>query len=217
MDAQLATLSTGATLPVQVCDLCVDILGASGGYVAIASPGHSDIAVHAGDDDGSRLAALEVELGEGPAHSAMRTHEPAVVTLGRQSVRWPVFVEAASRVGPVRVHAFPLRSAVGVFGVLVVHVARGQMLSVEDEVAQVLVDRAGGALLGCGDAEALVGSDDWSRSAVIHQATGMMAAQLGIGADSAFVMLRSRAFSSAQTVAQVARDVVERRLDFHED
>ncbi len=48
----------------------------------------------------------------------------------------------------------------------------------------------------------------------VHQATGMVTVQAGVGIEDAFLMLRARAFSTERSVAEVARDVVERRLRF---
>jgi hypothetical protein len=48
----------------------------------------------------------------------------------------------------------------------------------------------------------------------VHQASGMVLAQLGVSIDDAFLILRARAFSDGTSVAQVARDVVERRIRF---
>jgi hypothetical protein len=48
----------------------------------------------------------------------------------------------------------------------------------------------------------------------VHQATGMVLAQLNISAKDAALLLRAHAFASGRSVREVATDVVERRLDF---
>jgi hypothetical protein len=48
----------------------------------------------------------------------------------------------------------------------------------------------------------------------VHQATGMVLAQLGVPAQDAFVRLRAHAFAALRPLAEVARDVVVRRLVF---
>jgi hypothetical protein len=48
----------------------------------------------------------------------------------------------------------------------------------------------------------------------VHQASGMVAAQLRIDVDDALVVLRAHAFAHGRSVRDVAGDVVERRLDF---
>ena len=56
-----------------------------------------------------------------------------------------------------------------------------------------------------------------SDRAEVHQATGMILAQLGIPAQDAFVRLRAYAFAHRRPLGDVARDVVARRLVFAED
>ncbi len=57
----------------------------------------------------------------------------------------------------------------------------------------------------------------WSKRAEIHQATGMVVAQLGVSPTDAFARLRAHAFTQGTTLAEVARAVVARRLRFTED
>jgi hypothetical protein len=56
-----------------------------------------------------------------------------------------------------------------------------------------------------------------SDRAEVHQATGMILAQLGVPAQDAFVRLRAHAFAARRPLAEVARDVVARRLVFTQD
>ena len=53
--------------------------------------------------------------------------------------------------------------------------------------------------------------------AEVHQATGMILAQLDIPAADAFVRLRAHAFAHQRPLAEVAADVVMRRLVFTDD
>jgi AmiR/NasT family two-component response regulator len=48
----------------------------------------------------------------------------------------------------------------------------------------------------------------------VHQASGMVTVQAGVSIDEAFLMLRAHAFATGRPVAEVAKDVVERRLRF---
>jgi ANTAR domain/GAF domain len=57
----------------------------------------------------------------------------------------------------------------------------------------------------------------WNDRAEVHQATGMILAQLGVSAEDAFVRLRAHAFATRRPLADVARDVVARRLVFAQD
>ncbi len=57
----------------------------------------------------------------------------------------------------------------------------------------------------------------WGHRAEIHQATGMVVAQLGINAQDAFARLRAYAFAEQRLLSDVARDVVQRKLRFSND
>jgi hypothetical protein len=51
---------------------------------------------------------------------------------------------------------------------------------------------------------------------VVHQAAGMVAAQLAISVGEALIRLRAYAFANGRGLAEVADDVVRRRLRFHD-
>jgi ANTAR domain len=55
-------------------------------------------------------------------------------------------------------------------------------------------------------------ADEPAHWAEVHQATGMISVQLQASVEEAFVRLRAHAFSARRPLADVARDVVERRL-----
>ena len=46
----------------------------------------------------------------------------------------------------------------------------------------------------------------------VHQASGMVKVQAGVTIEEAFLMLRAHAFASGRPIADVAKNVVERRL-----
>ncbi len=51
----------------------------------------------------------------------------------------------------------------------------------------------------------------------IDQATGMLTVQLGVGAAEAFARLRAYAYAQDRRLADVAGDIVARRLRLHPD
>ena len=53
---------------------------------------------------------------------------------------------------------------------------------------------------------------DWAHRAVVHQATGMISAQLAVELTDALARMRSVAFSSGRSIYDVAADVVSRRI-----
>jgi hypothetical protein len=66
------------------------------------------------------------------------------------------------------------------------------------------------------------GRDGWlepmvASRAEIHQAIGMVLAQLGVSADTALARMRGHAFAEQRLLIDVAHDVVARRLVFTEN
>ncbi|MEU0094833.1 ANTAR domain-containing protein [Kribbella sp. NPDC006257] len=55
----------------------------------------------------------------------------------------------------------------------------------------------------------------WSARAEVHQATGMVVAQLHMPANDALAILRAHAYDT--TLAEIAHQVVIRQLDFRGD
>ena len=53
--------------------------------------------------------------------------------------------------------------------------------------------------------------------AEIDQATGMLTEQLGVGITEAFIRLRAYAYAHDRRLADLARDIVARRLRLHPD
>jgi GAF domain-containing protein len=164
---------------------------------------------------------LQFDLGEGPAWDAMKTQRPVVVR-DLHSVRrtpWPALQKAA-RYGEVRsIYALPLMmgslriGAVSLFLQAPVALTSGQITD-----AEILAHIAAGHVLRRSlAARALkTNSEDnegYSRR-VVHQATGMVLAQLNLSAADALLIIHGHAFSHGQTVRDVATAVVTRRLDF---
>jgi len=78
-------------------------------------------------------------------------------------------------------------------------------------VLMLALDERGGLAPGAAD---LLEAGFTERRAEIHQAVGMISVQLGVSLTDALVALRARAYAEGRTIAQVAADVIARRLSF---
>jgi hypothetical protein len=133
--------------------------------------------------------------------------------------RWPAFMAGAADLGVAAVFAFPLRiGAISVGALDLYRDQPGDLTGTDTTKALVAADSAALALLqldsGKGDTFA---EDVGNRSTYqlqVHQATGMVQVQLGVTTEEAFLMLRARAFASGRPLADLATDVVARRLRF---
>ncbi|MCU1657030.1 MAG: hypothetical protein JWO57_1686 [Pseudonocardiales bacterium] len=198
---------------VEACRLILDVDGAA---ITIENTTLQRITLCATNDVAARLEDLQEILGEGPSHDAFTTGEPVVATLDASQPRWPEFGAAVRRaVGSVTVHAMPMRPGGQVIGVLCLL----QQPAVEApellDGAQFLSDAVGAALLSEPPRdEGVTDTGPWSTRAEIHQATGMVIAQLGLQPGDALAILRAHAFADDTTLSEIAHQVVLRRLDF---
>jgi hypothetical protein len=136
--------------------------------------------------------------------------------------RWPGFGPTAVAAGARAVFGFPIRLGAARFGALNLYRDRPGELT-EDQHADALVlagvsaravlEMQARAPLGGLAAELEAGAD---LRLVVHQAAGMIAAQLDVGLAEAIVRLRAYSFANDLSIIEVAEDVVARRLRFDE-
>jgi len=177
------------------------------------------------------VEGLEFTLGEGPSRDAVIAGVPVLVAdldVPDQLARWPAFAYSVSGF-PVRaVFAFPLRIGAISVGVLTAHRAvpgsltdrqLANALTLADAVALLLVHRV--ALGPDADADPGPGPErglrpGWEQPATcrpdVHQATGMISVQLEVSLAEALVRLRAHAYAEDRPVAEIAADVLARRL-----
>jgi len=227
--ATIAKQSRGGRLTVgDVCDAAVATLGVDGGGATLMLNPMVQETVHTTDQVSADVERLQIALGEGPCMDAFSGAGPALahdLNLDEYASRWPAFTPAALAGGAQAVFALPLQMGAIRLGALDLYRAEPGPLSSE-QVADALVyaDTASMLLL---DAAAATGRDaaelEWQHNdrtvghAVVHQATGMLLVQLGVDAETAFARLRAHAYAAGLPLAQVARDIVERRLRLEPD
>jgi hypothetical protein len=165
---------------------------------------------------------LQYTLGEGPCVDAHR-HGTAVLEpdLAKpDKPRWQAFSSPALEAGARAVFGFPIRVGAAHLGALDLYRDRPGPLS-DDQLAdaQVMADVAARAILAM-QAHASPGTVAVELEAeanfqyVVHQAAGMVSVQLDVTVGEALIRLRAHAFRTGRLIADVARDVVERRLRF---
>ena len=199
---------------VPVTGAAVSILGAAQSTVCASNPA------------AARLDELQFDLGEGPCWDALATRRPVIGATfdGADRAAWPLFVSsmvADELVADVKaIFAFPLYVGPLDIGAVDLFSTSPATLT-DDQIADAsqLANVAGWQVLRrmLADQE-VTGSgvtDETSFSRrEVHQATGMVLAQLGVTPEEALLLLRAHAFSAGRSVAEIANDVVERRLNF---
>lgn len=213
----VATEGSQQPLPVRLCLASMFILGAEGAAITLSYTDAARLTVCATDEVSARLEDLQDVLGEGPGPDAYRTGRIVRAELGQdESRRWPTFAESAlTAVGPAAISALPIRPGMDVLGVLTVYQLPARPLEREPAVAQFLADAVGAAMLRDGGLQDDGGGGaPWLARAQVDQATGMVVAQLGVSPEDAVALLRAHAYADNASMATIAAEIIERRLDF---
>ena len=213
-----------------VCAVAVSSAALSGSWVVAARGGDPDFVMCVTDPVSEQLAELQLTLGEGPCHDVLASAGPVLAgDLGdaESARRWPAFTPAACKLGAGAVFAFPLIVGAIRAGVLGLYRgAPGPLPGRQFGDLLILADAATVMLLGSadgdgenGDGAALDGQapDLALHRAEIDQATGMLTVQLGVPVAEAFSRLRAYAYSQDRRLADVAGDIVARRLRLGRD
>lgn len=188
---------------------CVDLLDLEGAAAILMTDEGGGIVLARDGEDGTPLLERQFELGVGPALDAHRRGDVVMTPdLGRHDdARWPDL--AAWNEAVRAVLAAPMRLGGVRLGVLVLHRARPGRWSVEEQLdAMTVADLSTNAAL-----DHLSGLEDGDlaptpQNAVIHQATGMLAARHDSDLLTALARLRALAFAEGRPLYDVAVDVV---------
>lgn len=213
--------------------VCVDELPVTGAAISLVAGDERQEPVFATDHVAGELDELQFRLGEGPSVEASTRCRPVQVTdlADISDSRWPMFAVAARRTPARGMYVFPLHAGTTGVGVLALyHVEPGVLPTSDMGTALCVADAAFWALLGLlsaatpdrGKAKTVAAPRDWLTGAPlyrteVYQATGMIIAQLDVSAENALARLRAHAFVHGPSLAEVARDVVTRRLRFDKE
>jgi hypothetical protein len=206
----------------RLCVVCAEVTAMSGAGIMLMAGAEPRGSVCTTNEVSARIEQLQYTLGEGPCIDAHRFQRPVLEPDLAQPAasRWLGFTPPALAAGARAVFGFPLRVGSVRLGALNLYRDQPGEFS-EDQHADALVmaDVAARAVLGMqGDtplgvlaAELEAGGDF---QLVVHQAAGMVAAQLDVRVGEALSRLRARAFADDRLLVDVAADVVNRRLRF---
>ncbi|MER7490850.1 GAF and ANTAR domain-containing protein [Streptomyces sp. NPDC126497] len=211
-----------AAVPGRLCAVAVELLPVDGASVSLRGDGVLPVQLAASGPRAARLAQLQATLGDGPCRHVLEIGAPVLahdLAAAGCADRWPVFAQQALGAGVRAVYALPLGSGAVCIGTLDLYRGTpGGLTDGELRVARLVAGVMTAALtdlpygLPVGDEPWLSGlAADHDR---VHQAVGMIMAQLGVGADEALARLRADAFAHGRTALEVAMDVVAHRRRF---
>ena len=223
--ASLLGESSAATdAPHRLVMACTRALPVTGvGLILMTDAGPAG-AVAASDGPAGTMENLQFTLGEGPCVECSRTGWPVLQPdLARTGpARWPGFTAGALEAGIRAIFALPLR--VGAIKVGVLDLYRdvpGELTDAELAEALSFADAATEILMVLQSQASLDGSGLGTIPVIedraeVHQATGMVAVQAGVGMAEALLRLRARAYATDQPILDLASEVLEGTLTFSE-
>lgn len=221
----LSVLVRRAGGPLEIAHLCAvaaELTAASGAGIMLVDGGASRGSVCTTDSVSALLEDLQFTLGEGPCIDACSEGRPVTEPdlSAPSTLRWLAFSTPALAAGVRAVFGFPIRVGAVQLGALNLYRSTPGPLTAEQHAdALVLADLAAEVILLLqakappGELAAELESSA-SLHYVVHQASGMVAAQLGVGVEHALVRLRAFAFGHERSLTDVARQVVARTLRF---
>ena len=218
----LAALSDGgqAWSSARLCEVCRGIVDVSGAGVMLMSGDMPRGSLCTTDEVSQLIEELQYTLGEGPCVDAY--HQDEVVAepdlANPVTPRWPAFTGPALRAGVRAVFGFPLRTGAVRLGTLNLYRdspgpltgnQHADGLVMADVLARWVLEAQAGAPPDTVAGELEAGADFHFS---VHNAAGMVSVQEGISVAEALIRLRAFAFSSDRLLADIAQDVIARRL-----
>jgi ANTAR domain len=206
----------------RLCQVCARATAMSGAGIMLMSGDVPHGSLCTANEMSDVVEQLQYSLGEGPCVDAYRQDFPVLEPdLARPSTpRWLAFAPPAIAAGVRAVFGFPLQVGAVRLGALNLCRDRPGPLS-DDQHADALV-MAGIAAQAILVLQAGAPPDELASELgagadfhyVVHQASGMVAAQLEVSVGQALVRLRAYAFGHDRSLTEVAKDVVARELRF---
>jgi GAF domain-containing protein len=214
-----------ADAPARLVGACAAALPITGVGLVLMTNASPAGTVAISDARAGTMEDLQFTLGEGPCVECSRTGRPVLQPdLARTGPdRWPGFSAGALEAGIRAIFAWPLRVGGIRLGVLDLYRDRvGELSEAELIEALSFADAATEVLLRMQALSELDGSGVVSIPLVedraeVHQATGMITVQAGVGMAEALLRLRARAYASERPIVDVARDVLSGVLNFTEE
>lgn len=205
-----------------LCERFVTALFVDGASLSVFDFAGSQVTVCASDATAARAESLQFELGEGPHWEALATGVPVMCPdiAKALSGSWPMFAGAAQNAGIAAVFAFPMRIGAATVGVVDLYCSHTRWLDAHQvSLASSMADRIAVAAVRLAtrmadDPSAPENDVAPALRREVHQATGMIQAQLEVSATEALTRLRGRAFATGMPIGEIAASVVAGDLDF---
>jgi transcriptional regulator with GAF, ATPase, and Fis domain len=199
---------------------CVDVLDVSGAGIMLMLDGEHGSALGSSNATSALIEELQFTLGEGPCVDAVATMRNVYEAdlQNPDELRWPAFSGPAIDAGVRAIFGIPVLTGSTCLGALDLFCDRPRDLDrtqrtdavqmaalISRVVMGIQANTAPGTI-----AEPFATSID--HRSVVHQASGMVSAQLDIPVADALARVRAHAYAEGRPVNDVARDIVRRQL-----
>lgn len=215
----------------RLCEACVTVLDVDAAAISLVFDGATVGTLGSSSERARECDELQFTLGEGPCMESVQHRLPVLVPdllAGPGSRQWPMYGPAMLDLRIRGVHAMPIVVAGEHVGALDLFREQPGPLSREHFAgAVVAAELAGIPVLDLLDSDMRAAVDDpgsnaWAElnvlsRAEVSQATGMLVAQLGVEPAEALLRLRAHAYLSGRAATDVARDILERKLELEAD
>ena len=205
--------------PRDFADSIVSVLPVSGASVSTVGRPLCSETVSASDDLAAHLDELQFDFVEGPCWDAIASGEPvSEPSLASAPSQWPNFAPAAAQSGVASIFAFPLRVGALSVGAIDLYSRTSLDLTAADRrralgMSEVIARRVLRQALQ-GAASDLDGEGSVYSRRIIHQATGMVLAQLDLSAEDASVIIQSHAYGGGRSMKDLASAIIAGEVRF---
>lgn len=206
----------------RLCQVCAEATGTSGAGLMLMGDEVPHGSLCTTNKMSEVIEQLQYDLGEGPCIDAYHQDRPVLeADLAHPATpRWLAFGPPAIEAGVSAVFGFPLQVGAVRLGALnLCRDSPGPLSDDQHADALVMAGVAAQAILALQagappDKLALALEAGADFHYVVHQAAGMVAAQLEVSIGQALVRLRAHAFGNGRPLSEVAKDVVGKKLRF---
>ncbi|PPF77347.1 transcriptional regulator [Subtercola sp. Z020] len=217
--AAITDIDHGAD-PARIAEILLSVVPMDGGAVSTLGNLLGAETISATSLLAARIDEVQFDLGEGPCWDALASRRPVLEPdfAHRIGNEWPLFTEQVRRHRIGALFAFPLTVGPMQIGAIDFYTVDASALTSEQiaetsllaaVISRVILRRA----IRLSERDLTLPETEYSRR-VIHQATGIIVAQLRLPPDDALLILRGRAFASGRSMMDIATDIVERRVSF---
>ncbi|MCA1692117.1 MAG: GAF and ANTAR domain-containing protein [Acidimicrobiales bacterium] len=222
--AALAEGRDGEATGPRLCQVCKNVTGMTGAGIMLMSGELPLGSVCTTGGVSALIEDLQYTLGEGPCVDAYQLDRPVLEPdlAHPAEPRWLAFSRPAVEAGVRAIYGFPMAIGSVRLGALNLYADRpGPLTDDQHADALAMADVAAEAVLamqaGCDTGVLATELEKGSNfQYVVHQAAGMVSAQLDVSVAQALVRIRAHAFANQRVLGDVAAEVVARELRFGE-